>query len=61
MTKKTKRTVFTLKLTDANYKKIREESQKLELTMSAFMSMLIANYNWIHIKYTDNTLTTNNK
>jgi len=49
-----KRTVFTLKLTDENYKKIKEESKKLELTMSAFMSMLIASYEGLDIKYTNN-------
>ena len=48
-----KRTVFTLKLTDENYKKIKEESKKLELTMSAFMSMLIASYEGLDIKYTN--------
>ncbi len=51
---KTPRKVFTLKLTESNYKKIREESSKLELTMSGFMSMLIAHYESVDINYNKN-------
>lgn len=47
--KDTKRQLFSLKLTDNNYRKLKEESEKLEISMSAFLALLIADYKWIKV------------
>lgn len=50
MSNKEKRIPFQVKLLESNYNKTKTESKKLWLTMSAFLSMLIANYQWMNIQ-----------
>ena len=44
---------FSLKLTEDNHEKVRIESAKIWLTMSAFIWMLITTYNWVDITFKD--------
>jgi len=51
--KREPRIPFHVKLLESNYNKTKIEAEKLWLNMSSFLSMLIANYEWIDIKHTE--------
>ncbi len=51
MTPKEKRIALPIKLLWENYTKVKKESEKLWLTMSWFISMLIADYDSVNIIY----------
>lgn len=51
MTNKEKRIPFLVKLLESNYNKTKIESEKLWLTMSGFLSILISSYQWIDVKF----------
>lgn len=50
MSNKEKRIPFQVKLLESNYNKTKLESEKLWLTMSAFLSILISSYQWMDVK-----------
>lgn len=50
MLNKPKRIPLQVKLLESNYNKIKTESEKLWITMSALLSLLIVNYKSVNIK-----------